>query len=251
MLDKIKRFTKTKMFHLCMVIVIIAVILFAVGIIALRYAVEGETNMPFELSKITVISSSEGKDKVVEASKWAFDINQNNDIYLYIEKNDNSNKQEIIKEIEINNINVEKNTEKGEIKIYKPTTAEEATIFSNKEENEIQSIIYTEDLQSDLKQQKVSNQGGIIAFRYGLNNVSEYLSQEEEINHSELLKKSNVTEEDLKAKLIFDIIIRLESGKEYKASISLDVPVEGIVEKGTTSIEKTDLSDVVFKRIKN
>ena len=210
MLDKIKRFTKTKMFHLCMVIVIIAVILFAVGIIALRYAVEGETNMPFELSKITVISSSEGKDKVVEASKWAFDINQNNDIYLYIEKNDNSNKQEIIKEIEINNINVEKNTEKGEIKIYKPTTAEEATIFSNKEENEIQSIIYTGDLQSDLKQQKVSNQGGIIAFRYGLNNVSEYLSQEEEINHSELLKKSNVTEEDLKAKLIFDIIIRLE-----------------------------------------
>lgn len=251
MLDKIKRFTKTKMFHLCMVIVIIAVILFAVGIIALRYAVEGETNMPFELSKITVISSSEGKDKVVEASKWAFDINQNNDIYLYIEKNDNSNKQEIIKEIEINNINVEKNTEKGEIKIYKPTTAEEATIFSNKEENEIQSIIYTGDLQSDLKQQKVSNQGGIIAFRYGLNNVSEYLSQEEEINHSELLKKSNVTEEDLKAKLTFDIIIRLESGKEYKASISLDVPVEGIVEKGTTSIEKTDLSDVVFKRIKN
>ena len=251
MLDKIKRFTKTKMFHLCMVIVIIAVILFAVGIIALRYAVEGETNMPFELSKITVISSSEGKDKVVEASKWAFDINQNNDIYLYIEKNDNSNKQEIIKEIEINNINVEKNTEKGEIKIYKPTTAEEATIFSNKEENEIQSIIYTGDLQSDLKQQKVSNQGGIIAFRYGLNNVSEYLSQEEEINHSELLKKSNVTEEDLKAKLIFDIIIRLESGKEYKASISLDVPVEGIVEKGTTSIEKTDLSDLVFKRIKN
>ena len=251
MLDKIKRFTKTKMFHLCMVIVIIAVILFAVGIIALRYAVEGETNMPFELSKITVISSSEGKDKVVEASKWAFDINQNNDIYLYIEKNDNSNKQEIIKEIEINNINVEKNTEKGEMKIYKPTTAEEATIFSNKEENEIQSIIYTGDLQSDLKQQKVSNQGGIIAFRYGLNNVSEYLSQEEEINHSELLKKSNVTEEDLKAKLIFDIIIRLESGKEYKASISLDVPVEGIVEKGTTSIEKTDLSDVVFKRIKN
>ena len=251
MLDKIKRFTKTKMFHLCMVIVIIAVILFAVGIIALRYAVEGETNMPFELSKITVISSSEGKDKVVEASKWAFDINQNNDIYLYIEKNDNSNKQEIIKEIEINNINVEKNTEKGEIKIYKPTSAEEATIFSNKEENEIQSIIYTGDLQSDLKQQKVSNQGGIIAFRYGLNNVSEYLSQEEEINHSELLKKSNVTEEDLKAKLIFDIIIRLESGKEYKASISLDVPVEGIVEKGTTSIEKTDLSDVVFKRIKN
>lgn len=251
MLDKIKRFTKTKMFHLCMIIVIIAVILFAVGIIALRYAVEGETNMPFELSKITVISSSDGKDKTVEGSKWAFDVNQNNDIYLYIEKNDNLNKQEIIKEIEINNINVEKNTEKGEVKLYKPTTAEEATIFSNKEENEIQSIIYTGDLQSDLKQQKISNQGGIIAFRYGLNNISEYLSQDEEINHSELLKKSNVTEEDLKAKLTFDIIIRLESGKEYKATVSLDVPVEGIVEKGTTSIEITDLSDVVFKRIKN
>ena len=52
-------------------------------------------------------------------------------------------------------------------------------------------------------QLKISNQGGIIAFRYSNDTISEYVSNDEEINHSELLKKSNITEEDLNAKLNF------------------------------------------------
>ena len=62
MLDKLKHLTKTKSFHICMIIVIIVVILFIVGVLVLRYNVEGETNMPFELSKIAIISSQEGID---------------------------------------------------------------------------------------------------------------------------------------------------------------------------------------------
>lgn len=248
---KIRNLINKKYFHLCMVIVIIAIILFALGIVVLRYSVEGETNMPFNLEKIVVISSAEGIDKDSGENKWAFDVNQNNDIFLYIQKNENYGKEEIINSISINNINVQKDIEKGNVEFYKPEQDTEKTMFNNVESNSTDNIEYIGDMQSNIKQLKISNQGGIVAFRYANDKVSEYVSNDEEINHSELLKKANVTEEDLKAKLNFDITIKLESGKEYKASISLDTPVQGIVEQGTTSIEITDLKDVVFKRIKN
>ena len=84
MKNKITNLINKKYFHLCMVIIIIAVILFGLGIIILKYNVEGETNMPFDLNKIIIISSSEGIDKESGENKWAFDVNQNNDIFLYI-----------------------------------------------------------------------------------------------------------------------------------------------------------------------
>ena len=63
MREKIRNLVNKRYFHVCMTILIIVVILFIVGMLILRYNVEGETNMPFNLTKITVISSSEGIDK--------------------------------------------------------------------------------------------------------------------------------------------------------------------------------------------
>lgn len=251
MIEKIKRFVHTKAFHVSILIFIVVMILFASGFVVLRYQVEGESNMPFSLTKITVISTGEGRDKQVEGFRWAFDVSQNNDIYLYIEKNQNNSKQEVIKSILIDDLQVQKQVEKGTVKLYKPADSEDATVFVNEEDKEIQSIEYQGDLQSDLKKQKVGNQGGIIAFRYANNNLAELTSNDEVINHNELLKKANINEEDLKATLSFRITIALESGKEYQANVSLDMPIEGVVENGTSSREITDLSDVVFKRIKN
>lgn len=249
MIEKIKYLMSKKAFHLCVVIVIISIVLFTLGIILLKYSVEGETNLPFKLKKIIIISSSEGIDKQSEGNKWAFDINQNNDIYFYIEKNRNYGKQEIIKSVLINNINVEKE-KKENIKFYKPNTEEKGGIFNNIKENEIQTIEYLGGMETDLKNLKISNQGGLIAFRYSNEKIAEYISNDEVINHNELLKKAEVKEEILKTKLNLDFTLKMESGKEYKASISLEMPVEGIVEKGTTSREITDLTNIVFKRVK-
>ena len=251
MREKIRFLMNKKSFHLVMIIVIIAVILFALGIIVLKYNVEGETNMPFNLEKIIIISSSEGVDKENQENKWAFDVNQNNDIFLYIKKNERYNKSELIESVYIDNINVQKESEKGIVDFYKPEQDQQKAMFNNVEENKIQNLEYIGDMESDIKQSKISNQGGIVAFRYSNDKVSEYISNDEEINHSELLKKSNITEEELKAKLNFDINIKVKSGKEYKANISLDVPVEGIIEEGTTSTQITDMKDIIFKRIKN
>ncbi|MCI8411549.1 MAG: hypothetical protein HFJ40_03765 [Clostridia bacterium] len=251
MKNKITNLINKKYFHLCMVIIIIAVILFGLGIIILKYNVEGETNMPFDLNKIIIISSSEGIDKESGENKWAFDVNQNNDIFLYIQKNNNYGKEEIIETILVDNINIQKQVNKGNGNLYKPEPDETRSMFNNSENNKIENIEYIGDMESNIKQLKISNQGGIVAFRYSNDKISEYISNDEEINHSELMQKSNITEEELKTKLNFDITIKLKSGKQYKANISLDIPVEGIIEKGTTSTEITNFEGIIFKRIKN
>ena len=51
-----------KLMHLCIIIVMIVAILFTALIIILKYGQDGETNMPFEVSKITVISTVGAQD---------------------------------------------------------------------------------------------------------------------------------------------------------------------------------------------
>ena len=250
MIDILRNLTKTKSFHICMIIVIIVVILFIVGMLVLRYNVEGETNMPFNLSKIAIISTQQGIDNGETNTRWSFDIQQANDIYLYIDKNDAYDKTEIIRSVRVDSFQIEsKNNEN--IKLYKPNTREENIIFKYDDEDIIQSLEYTGDVESDLKNLKIANQGGIIAFRCSNNNVAKYQSDEEEINHSELLKKAGVTAEELKINLAFNLTIVLESGKEYQAEIKTELPTGDVIEEGNTSTEITNLDDVIFKRIRN
>lgn len=240
-----------KIFHIVMIIVIIFVILFVAGIFLLKYQVEGESNMPFKITKISIIESVEGIETQAATQKWNFSVNQNNDIYVYIEKNSGYGKTEIIDNIEIKNIIINKQNTQGETKLYKPVT-EEKRMFVNKQENEITEIIYKGELESNIKEQKISNQGGIVAFRYAINNLSQYISEkDEEIDHSKLLTLTNIKQEDLQTKLTFDIIIKLTSGKKYQATVELDIPSNEIIEKGTVGVEITDLENIIFKRIEN
>ena len=240
-----------KIFHIIMITIIVFAILCVAGILVLRYQVEGETNMPFKITKISIVESVEGTEKQGATEKWNLAVNQNNDIFIYIQKNSSYGKTEIIEEVQINNIVTKKQNEKGEIKLYKPV-GDENRIFINTTENEITEITYIGDLKSNMKEQKISNQGGKVAFRYGINNISQYISEaDEQINHSQLLKLTNVTKEDLKTNLSFDIIIKLTSGKKYQATINLDIPADEIIEKGVSGKEITELEDIVFKRIEN
>lgn len=251
MKEKIKYLMGKKAFHISMLIIIVVVILFILGIIILKYNVEGETNMPFVLNKVSIVSSVEGIDKVAGENRWAFDISQNNDFYFYIQKNKNYDKQEAIKEIVIDNITAQKESEKGITNFYRPNTTESGGNYKNTQENLVQSIEYKGALESNLKNLEISNQGGIVMFRYANDNIAEYVSNDEEIKHNELLKKAGISEEDLKSKINMDITIKVESGKEYKANVSFDLPIEGVVENGTSSREILDTSNIIFKRIKN
>lgn len=247
------RIMNKKSFHIGIILFIIFIILITSGFIILRYQVEGETNMPFIISKISIISSSEGIDREeqIEGNRWNFDVSQNNDIYIYVEKNKQYTKQEAIEEILINNIKMTKKSEKGELKVYKPDVQNENIIFSNKEENSVESLTYGVQKDADMKNLKITNQGGIIAFRFSNNKVAQYVSNDEEIKHDDLLNKCNLTQEELSIGIEFDFIIKLNSQKEYKSTISLELPLEGVIEKGTVSKEFTDTQKYIFKRIKN
>ena len=242
---------KQKAFHVVIIIIIIFAILCVGGMLILKYQVEGESNMPFKITKISIVESVEGMENESAGEKWSFGVNKNNDIYIYLEKNSSYGKTEIIDSVEIKNINANKQKNLGELKFYKPV-GDEKRMFINLPENEITDITYSGELESNIKEQKISNQGGIVAFRYGINNLSQYVSEtDEQIDHSQLLKLTNITQEDLQTNLTFDIIINLNSGKKYQAPISIDIPTDEIIEKGTVGIDETDLENIIFKRIEN
>lgn len=251
MKDNIKKIINTKQFHICMVIFIMFMIIFIVGVISLKYNVEGEVNLPFYLSKISVISSVEGIDNKEDVeNKWNLNVSQNNDIYLYIKKNDNYKDIEAIENIRLDNFNIENSNKIGEIKLLKPDSNVESVIFKNTSENQVNSIQFIGSMDSSIKDLRISNQGGLVIFRYAINNIGNYISNEdEEINHNDLLKKLNISNDDLKFKVSFDIYINLNSGKSYKASTSLELPIDNVVEEGIKSKEYTDLKNIVFKRI--
>ena len=182
-------------------IVIIFAILCGIGIYILKYEVQGETNIPFEITKIAIAQSVNGIENEGHQEKWNFNVSENNDIYIYLEKNSRYNKTEIIKDVTINNIKINKTDSIGETKIYKPVE-DEKVMFKNTNENETEEIVYTGEMESNIKQQKISNQGGIIAFRYAINNLSNYISNEnEEVDYGKLLQLTNIKEENM---IVFD-----------------------------------------------
>ncbi|MBR3249949.1 MAG: hypothetical protein IKF83_04595 [Clostridia bacterium] len=240
-----------KIFHICMIIAIIVAIFLGVGILMLRYQTKGETNLPFEISKIAIISSVDGINNPNAESPWNITVNQNNDVYLYIDKNKDYNKTEAIDTIIIDNISINKEVQKGEIHIYKPAQSDKE-LFQNTEENLVEQITYTGDIQSNIKELKIANQGDLLRLRFANDNLSTYTSTEgEQIDYGKLLQLTNTTIEDLKANVKFDITLNLKSGKSFKANVTLDIPVQEVIEKGTASTEITELNNIIFKRIEN
>ena len=233
------------------IITIIILIITIIALLILKYEVEGEKDMPFELSKIIVVSSAEGYQDQETENRWEVNVYQNNDIYIDIIKNNNNKDSEIIKDITINNITINKKPQSGEIVIYKPTN-DGSRAFSYSDDDIIENeIVYVGSENADIKSLQIANQGGLILFRVSNNLNEKYISNEdEELKHDgTLIKKINKTNEEIKCEISFDITINLESEKSFKATVNLELPIGDILEKGTESLEKTDFSDVVFKRL--
>ena len=88
-------------------IFVISIILITVVSIIIKYYVEGESNMPFEISKIMVISNAGGIQTDQTETKWNLNLVQNNDVYIDIIKNKNYKQEEIIDKVIIDNIQIE------------------------------------------------------------------------------------------------------------------------------------------------
>lgn len=230
--------------------IIIVLIIAVIALLILKYQVEGEQNMPFKLSSIILISNAEGyQEKENKDYRWDVEIYQNNDIYLNIEKNKNYGKTEVIKSIIIDNIQLNKQPYIGEIEIYRPS-GEDSQPYNYKEEYKItDKIEFNGDMESDIKNLKISNQGSTIVFRVINKTGKKYTSNEDELQHNgKLLNKAGISLEDIKTKISFDLTICLESEISFKANIELDLPVGDITKEGSSNLEITDMSKIIFKR---
>ena len=161
--------------------VIIILIVAVIALLILKYEVEGEKNMPFKLSSIIIVSNAEGyQDEEKKEYRWDAEIFQNNDIYLNIEKNKNYKKEEAIKNIIIDNIQIDKKPGVGAVEIYRPSSDSMQT-YSYEEEYKItDKIEYIGDISSDIKNLKISNQGNTIIFRVLNKTGKRYISNEKD-----------------------------------------------------------------------
>lgn len=237
---------KKKIFERIAVISVITIITVVVLLLMLKYEVEGETNMPFELTKIIVVSSAEGVESTED--RLNLSLVQINDIYLQIEKNENVKKENSIKSVIIEKFYINEASKIGKGKFYRPSpNARE--IFEFNDEYITNKIEYIGKEQSNIKELEIGNQGGIIGIRYSLNELGQYNIQEQVNHDGTLLNNLNIDINELYSKISFDIIIELNSGVKYKSNIVLDVPAGNILEEGICRQEQTNLEKIVFKRI--
>lgn len=246
---KISELKGKKIVHICVILGIIVLILIIAGIIMLRYQVEGETNLPFELSKMIVVSTAESNEiEAVADTKWNFSVNQYNDIYLEIQKNDEYTKNINIKNITFENFVIEKNSGAENIKLYRANS--EGKVVEDEAHLVGSSLTYKGEKETNLDELKISNQGSIILLRSVNQNVCEVRSNDEEIIHDgTLLAKGNANSEDLNYKLSFDVVIETSRDIKYKGTISIELPTGDVQTQGKTQLENTDFSDVIFKRM--
>jgi len=231
-------------------VVIIVLIIAVIALLILKYEVEGEKNMPFKLSSIVVVSNAEGyQEQENKEYMWDVEVYQNNDVYLNIEKNKNYKDEEVIKNIVIDNIKINEGPKLGKVDIYRPSLDSLQT-YNYKEEYKINDKMeYLADTSSDIKNLKISNQGGTLVLRVVNKTGKRYMSNEKEFEHNgKLLNKVDIDVEDIKTKISFDLSITLESGIIFKSNIELDLPVGDISKEGPSSLEITDMKNIVFKR---
>lgn len=270
--DKIKQRIKFSAV-IIVVSIIVAIAIFTV----LRYEVEGEKNMPFELGKIIVISSAttteneenqnnneqnlnetqQNTENIAELQQelnaesylWHEKVVQTNDVYIYIDKNPNLKNEEIIKNVRIENIQILENVKLGKIQVYMPNSLDDGLYKYVNEFLVNSSLTYTGAAADNKKNLEIGNQGGCICISFANVGVGEYKSNDDtQIEQGAyILEKMNIVNEDLKFTVSFDLIIEVQD-KAYKTNIKLDLPIEDIVGKKETHKEITDFSKVIFKR---
>ena len=245
-------FDNNKSIKKYLIIIAITIALSIVCFIIIKYKVEGEKNIPFDITKLLVISSAETEELEYNDNLYQANIIEKNDIYIALEKNEDYKKQDAIRKVTFNNFSIVDSGNIGTPKFYRPSTTEK--LFDYKEEFEINdSIEYFGDLNTNLKMEKmtVSNQGGLLQLSVILNDLGKitYAENENVTSDGTLLKKLDIKTIDIRTIISFDMIIELSSGKTFKTTITLELPVGNIEEEGVSTKEFTNLDQLVFKRV--
>lgn len=227
------------------ILIIVSLAIFSV----IKYEVEGEKTLPYEIEKVLVTSMVEGDTIENTENLWAINISQPNDIFIYIKQKEKT--KIAISNIIIDNFKINIAPQKGNIKILRPT-GELKILYKYSQQDYLNTNIeYIGGEIDDLKSLQINNSGGILGFRVKLENLGEYISNEdtEIVYDGTLLNKVGVALEEIKTNISFDLTIKTSDNISYRTTISLDLPVGNILEEGSSSIEINNLNQLVFKRV--
>ena len=241
---------KERIFKKCLFAAFLVILFTIVISIMIKYDVEGEKELPFSISKILIISTVDGTLNEDTENIWNIGITQVNDLYLYIDKTIEDDNQ-TIKEIKIENFVINKKPSMGKLKVLRPT-GEIANLYTHSHQDYLNDkIVYNGGVIDDLKSLEISNNGGILGFRVAVEDLGNYVSNEDkEITYDgKLLSDLGVTVSEISFDMNFDIIITTSENISFKGTINLNMPIETVIEEGSSSKEITDFSNVVFKRI--
>lgn len=247
-----KRIQTIKLMIAIFVILVLATIVVAR---ILKYQKEGEKNMPFNLSKIIIVSKAiKDENQPVEQNEsiWNCNIIQTNDIYISIKDNKNTSKNnEKIKNVTIQDIQILEAPSIGNLKTYMPSSIDGERYKYTDEYIISNSLTYRGAEKGDYKTLQIAKNGGNITISFANKDIGTYSSGEDtEITYNgTMLSKLGITDENVKSKVAFNLIIELDDGKKYSGRVELDLSCDGLVENGTTQTEITDFSNVIFKRI--
>ena len=240
---------KKNLLKKCVFIIFLSVLSMIVISIMLKYDVEGEKKLPFSISKILLVSTVDGNEQTDEQNIWNIDVTQVNDLYIYLDKTIDD--EQTINQIKVENFVVNKTPSKGKLKVLRPT-GELPNLYTYSEQDYINgSITYLGAAIDDMKALEISNNGGVIGFRVALENLGNFISNENiEVTYDgKLLSNMGVNLEEISFNISFDIIITTSENVNYKGTITLDMPINSVIEEGSSSTEITEFSNIVFKRI--
>ena len=240
---------KENLFKKCLFIAFLVMLFMVVISIMIKYDVEGEKVLPFSSNKILLVSTVDGNVVDDPENIWNIEVTQVNDIYMYLEKTIED--EQTIKEIRVENFTQNKRPVKGNLKVLRPT-GELSNLYTYSEQDYLnEGITYLGASIDDLKNLEISNNGGMLGFRVSIEELGTYISNEDETitYDGKLLSNLGINLEEIQFNLSFDIIITTSNNISYKGTMNLDMPINTVIEQGSSSIELTNFSDVVFKRI--
>jgi len=242
-----------KYFKKASIISLIIIFIFVILLIMFKYEIEGENkeNLPFFIEKISVVSTADGiKNTGQTEYLWSGELIQVNDIYIKIAKtqtqDQKTSQEEILQNVIIQNIETIPPI-KGNINSSRITKNEDS---SNKYVNEnLYELKFVAAQSTSLENLTIANQGGNIGLRIMNSGLGQYNSNEEEINYDgRILKLENITNEDIRCKVRFDILIEVLDGIKYKTNVELELPTGNILENGVEIEEYSNIENLVYKR---
>jgi len=237
-----KKYVKVAIFS-----VILAILIFVVGLIIFKYEIEGENKeeLPYFIEKISIVSTADGiKNEENTEYLWNGEIIQVNDVYIKVAKNESTNS--IIENVIIENL-VVTNPIKGNLNFSRIIKNQDTS--NNYIVEQLQEYRYTGTQTTSLNELTIANNGGNIGLRIINNGLGTYSSNEEEINYDgRILSIENILNEDIKFKVNFDVLIEVLDGIKYKTNVELELPIGNIIENGVEIKEIQDLENLIYKR---